>query len=170
MKTIVEALRCSSLPSKGICDLDCPWCAKGEVDPDFPLKADVVIDGVEYWIFCNCEKMALDAADELEKAQTMLDYQRSAMRTAGDGVSIINAALGLCGEAGEVADIVKKATFQGHELDKERVCEELGDVLWYVALAAEAMGTTVEELMRQNIEKLRKRYPDGFDPEMSIHR
>lgn len=100
----------------------------------------------------------------------MQDYQKNAMRTAGDGVSIINAALGLCGEAGEVADIVKKATFQGHELDKERICEELGDVLWYVALAAEAMGTTVEELMRQNIEKLRKRYPDGFDPERSIHR
>lgn len=100
----------------------------------------------------------------------MQDYQKLAMRTAGDGVSIINAALGLCGEAGEVADIVKKATFQGHELDKERICEELGDVLWYVALAAEAMETTVEELMRQNIEKLKRRYPDGFDPERSRNR
>ena len=65
---------------------------------------------------------------------------------------------------------MKKATFQGHELDKERTCEELGDVLWYVALAAEAMGTTVEELMRGNIEKLKRRYPDGFDPERSRNR
>ena len=64
----------------------------------------------------------------------------------------------------------KKYLYQGHEFDREHMAEELGDVCWYVAELATGLGATLEEVMAQNIEKLRKRYPDGFDAERSVHR
>ncbi len=103
---------------------------------------------------------------------TVNDYQRSALRTANgaNGINLTNAALGLAGESGEVADIVKKHCFQGHDLDEDHVAEELGDILWYVAVGAEAIGLTLGEVAERNIEKLKKRYPDGFDKARSINR
>lgn len=106
---------------------------------------------------------------------TINEYQIEAMRTAS-GMNyenhgmLINAALGLCGESGEVADIIKKATFQGHELDVVHVAKELGDVAWYLAVGARAIGYDLETIMQMNVEKLRARYPDGFDAEKSQHR
>lgn len=97
------------------------------------------------------------------------EYQKLAVRTANI-VNIVNAALGLCGEAGEVADLVKKWQYQGHNLDKKKVIEELGDVCWYVAVASEALGIDLEEVMRRNVEKLKARYPSGFDVNNSINR
>ena len=109
---------------------------------------------------------------------TIDEYQQAALRTANvsaykDALSAMtNAALGLCGESGEVADIVKKATFQGHdfESEKEHVVKELGDVAWYLALGAWAVGVPLSEIFELNIEKLKRRYPDGFDAERSMHR
>jgi NTP pyrophosphatase (non-canonical NTP hydrolase) len=83
---------------------------------------------------------------------------------------LINGVLGLCGESGEVADIVKKATFQGHELDVAHIAKELGDVAWYLAVAANSIGYDLETIMQMNIDKLKKRYPEGFDSERSQHR
>ena len=106
---------------------------------------------------------------------TINEYQGLAMRTAS-GMNyenhglLMNGALGLCGESGEVADIVKKVVFQGHELDVEHVAKELGDVAWYLAVSASAIGCDLETIMRMNIEKLKKRYPEGFDTERSQHR
>lgn len=106
---------------------------------------------------------------------TINEYQALAMRTAS-GMNyenygmLMNGALGLCGESGEVADLVKKATFQGHELDVEHVAKELGDVAWYLAVSATAIGVDLETIMKMNIDKLRKRYPDGFSSERSQHR
>lgn len=100
-------------------------------------------------------------------------YQAQAMRTAGEFSHedyLLNAALGLCGESGEVADLIKKYRFQGHELDTAKLIKELGDVQWYIALAASALGVSLSEIMMRNIEKLRERYPDGFDPERSRNR
>ncbi len=105
---------------------------------------------------------------------TINEYQQLARRTSNNQLSqsdhLINGALGLCGEAGEVADLIKKATMQGHVLDRERVCEELGDVCWYLAETAIALGISLDDIMQCNIAKLRRRYPDGFDPERSVHR
>ena len=102
------------------------------------------------------------------------EYQRLAMRTKpvyyGDNDQLINAALGLCGEAGEFADLLKKYLYQGHVLDDECLIKELGDVLWYISLAADEMGVTLSEVMEKNIDKLRKRYPEGFDAERSRNR
>ena len=105
---------------------------------------------------------------------TINEYQQMALRTENGMVQIFprifNVALGLCGESGEVADLVKKWAFQGHPKDHEKVAEELGDICWYIAIAADALGLTLEEIMCRNIEKLKRRYPDGFETERSVNR
>ena len=106
---------------------------------------------------------------------TINEYQNEAMRTASgmnyeNNGMLINAALGICGEGGEVADIVKKATFQGHELDNEHIAKELGDVCWYIAVGARAIGYDLETIMQMNVDKLKARYPEGFKSEQSLHR
>jgi len=107
---------------------------------------------------------------------TFQQYANDAERTARpypDGREhLMRAALGLCGESGEFADLVKKANFhgEGHALDKEKATKELGDVLWYVADAAAALGISLEDVAKMNRDKLRKRYPDGFQPKASAQR
>lgn len=101
------------------------------------------------------------------------EYQKLALRTASkEGMDnpILNGVLGLVGESGECADLVKKNLFQGHYIDKTRMAKELGDVAWYLALTAYGLGYELEDILRMNIEKLRARYPDGFDTEHSQHR
>lgn len=104
---------------------------------------------------------------------TLNEYQQAAMRTEG-GLApselLMNAALGICGEGGEVADLVKKAAFQGHYLNREHVAKELGDCFWYLAVGAEAIGYTLEEIGQMNMAKLEARYPNGFEAERSLHR
>ena len=78
--------------------------------------------------------------------------------------------MGLCGEAGEVIDLVKKHLHQGHPLNKEQLIKELGDVAWYLAEAAYALGVDLDTVCAGNISKLKKRYPEGFDKERSINR
>lgn len=101
------------------------------------------------------------------------EFQALAMRTASglDAAGLIlNGVMGLNGEAGECIDIVKKHLFQGHDLDKEKLIDELSDVLWYAAITSEGLGVTLDDVMRHNVEKLQKRYPNGFSAERSIHR
>ena len=106
----------------------------------------------------------------------MKEYQKLAMRTDdpqkyNSGLNrLINALMGLNGEAGEAIDLLKKALFQGHELEKDKLIEELGDNLWYLAEAAETIGVTLEDIANANLLKLLKRYPDGFKEEDSINR
>lgn len=82
----------------------------------------------------------------------------------------IHAALGMAGECGEVSDMIKKWIFHEAELDQEHLKKEIGDVLWYIALMCNAFEWDLDEIMEMNIEKLRRRYPDGFDPDRSAHR
>lgn len=104
----------------------------------------------------------------------MDNYQELAMVTKNKKLplseQIANAALGLAGEAGEVADMIKKWKFQGHLLDPKDIAKELGDICWYVALMSESIGLSFDEILEMNIEKLRKRYPEGFSAERSINR
>jgi NTP pyrophosphatase (non-canonical NTP hydrolase) len=99
------------------------------------------------------------------------EYQQMAARTAAkhDG-ELANYGLGIAGEAGEVADLIKKAVFHGHPIDKNVVKKELGDVLWYVSQIARLAGLTLDEVAAGNIDKLYKRYPKGFSSEASINR
>ena len=105
---------------------------------------------------------------------TINEYQKLAMTTKNPALSqkdvLINGVMGLCGESGEAIDIVKKHLAHGHELDREALIKELGDVAWYLAETATALDITLEEVLERNIEKLRKRYPEGFSTERSIHR
>lgn len=84
---------------------------------------------------------------------------------------VLNGVLGLAGESGECCDIVKKNRFQGHELNREHLIEELGDVMWYIAETASGLGVTLEEVAQYNLDKLHKRYHGNhFNKEDSIHR
>lgn len=109
---------------------------------------------------------------------TINEYQRLALRTESwpedmecfPEMRLLQGLMGLCGESGEAMDMLKKAIFQGHELNKEHLAKELGDISWYLAVSADAIGYDLEKVFRMNIEKLKARYPDGFDPEKSINR
>lgn len=101
------------------------------------------------------------------------EYQKEALRTAGTdslGDLMVNGVMGLAGESGECVDLLKKHLFQGHTLDKEHLAKELGDIAWYLAVTAHVIGYNLETIFQMNVDKLRKRYPDGFDPDRSQHR
>lgn len=107
---------------------------------------------------------------------TFNEYQKLAMRTASDRTNdswmtqFDTGVLGLNGEAGEIADDWKKFKYHGHQFDKNKMVKELGDILWYVACAAEGIDMSMEEIAEANIEKLEKRYPTGFDTQRSVNR
>lgn len=122
---------------------------------------------------------------------TGIDYQRSAMRT-NDGKAtsrlmekvsdntefpwdtdvggVLNGCLGLSGEVGEFNDMVKKWIFHEKEFDPDHAMKELGDVLWYVAMICHSFGWNLNTIMQMNVDKLKARYPEGFDVEKSAHR
>lgn len=102
------------------------------------------------------------------------EYQEAAARTRKPnrayGDEAADSGLGVAGEAGEVADYLKKVVFHGHPLDVETIQKELGDILWYVADLATIHGLTLSEIATANIEKLKLRYPEGFSTERSVER
>lgn len=102
------------------------------------------------------------------------EYQNLAMTTLNPALSnkdvLINGVMGLCGESGEAIDIVKKWLAQGHELDREKLAKELGDIAWYLAETAWALEIPLEQILQGNLDKLKKRYPEGFDSARSINR
>lgn len=105
---------------------------------------------------------------------TINEYQQLAMVTLNKDLDekevLINGVMGLCGESGEAIDLVKKWLSQGHELDKDKLIGEIGDVAWYIAEIATALGVTLEDVLARNINKLKQRYPEGFDYDRSINR
>ena len=105
---------------------------------------------------------------------TVNEYQKLAMVTLNPALDrkdvLINGVMGLCGEAGEAIDIVKKHLHQGHNLDREGLIKELGDIAWYLAETAYALDVSLEKVLRGNIDKLKARYPEGFETEKSVNR
>lgn len=122
---------------------------------------------------------------------TGIEYQQSAMRTndgkatirlldkVGDHTEfpwdtdvggVLNGCLGLSGEVGEFNDMVKKWIFHEKEFDPDHAMKELGDVLWYVAMICHSFGWNLNTIMQMNVDKLKARYPEGFDVEKSAHR
>ena len=105
---------------------------------------------------------------------TINEYQKLAMRTLNPALEkkdvLINGVMGLCGESGEAIDLVKKHLAQGHPLDREALLKELGDVAWYLAETAWALDADLESVLAGNIEKLRRRYPEGFEAQRSRER
>lgn len=105
---------------------------------------------------------------------TINEYQKLAMTTLNPALDkkdvLINGVMGLCGESGEAIDIVKKHLAQGHELDREHLIKELGDIAWYLAEVAYVLDVDLEEVLTRNIDKLKARYPEGFSVEKSVNR
>ena len=107
---------------------------------------------------------------------TINEYQKAALTTEPPFeedeclLRIINGVMGLNGEAGECIDIVKKHLFQGHDLDTDHLAKELGDVAWYLAVTADAIGYNLETILQMNISKLKARYPNGFVSDRSTNR
>ena len=116
---------------------------------------------------------------------TGIEYQKLAMRT-NDGNSshrlefmnsvntkfgdVVNGCLGLAGEAGETLDMIKKWVFHEKELDIEHLEKEIGDVMWYVAMLCESFGFNLDKIMQMNVDKLKARYPEGFDTDRANNR
>ena len=105
---------------------------------------------------------------------TINEYQELAMRTCGIPYEqkkdmLRHAVFGLTSEAGEVAGILQKE-YQGHTIDRDHIMKELGDCTWMIAEACQALDIKLEDVMKLNIDKLKARYPSGFDSEKSIHR
>jgi NTP pyrophosphatase (non-canonical NTP hydrolase) len=98
---------------------------------------------------------------------TLDEYQRLAMRTHNSKISenqmLSNYTLGLAGEVGEVAEPIKKFLYHGKTLDKEHLAKELGDLLWYVAGVSYVLGLSLDDIAVGNIEKLKARWPEGFN-------
>lgn len=105
---------------------------------------------------------------------TLNEYQDLAQRTSNRALEmkghLFNGVLGLVGEAGECADLMKKHYYQdGREIYTDLI-DELGDVLWYIAETASALDVTLDSIAQHNIEKLTRRYPEGFSADRSLHR
>lgn len=106
------------------------------------------------------------------------EYQKLAMRTCNLSNCkqsimfsdiLCHGVFGLASEAGEVAGLLQKV-YQGHKFDKEHMKKELGDCMWMIAEICTALDFSLDDVMQTNIDKLKARYPDGFDPEKSLHR
>lgn len=106
--------------------------------------------------------MQLNEYQELAKVRARPDPDTN--------MNLLNWALGLGGEVGEFQDLVKKMTFHRHPVPGEKLANELGDVLWYLALAADSLSYTLEDIAQMNLDKVARRYPDGFSPERSGNR
>lgn len=107
---------------------------------------------------------------------TINEYQKEALKTESgirhnDNTDrLLNGLMGLNGEAGEAIDLLKKHFYQGHDLDKKHIAKELGDIAWYIALSADAIGYDLETILQMNVDKLRARYPNGFEDDRSKKR
>ena len=104
---------------------------------------------------------------------TVNEYQQAAARTINpelDATATINhAVFGLNSEAGEIAGIYQKI-YQKHPIDFDALQKEIGDAAWFLAELCTAYGWSLEVVLQKNIDKLKKRYPDGFSGERSLHR
>lgn len=102
------------------------------------------------------------------------EYELHAMRTAKDmgtmQLNMIHAAMGLSGESGEFTDAIKKYAVYGKPLDVHNCVEELGDIMWFVALACKTLNITMSEVMYHNVQKLQLRYPDKYSDVAAISR
>jgi NTP pyrophosphatase (non-canonical NTP hydrolase) len=111
-----------------------------------------------------------DRYQELAHVTEVKDYSDALHRMTLEYIRLEHAAKGLATEAGEFHDALKKHLFYGRPLDKENLKEELGDLMWYVALAANALGVPLSSILEANVAKLQRRYPQGFTEAAAIER
>ena len=136
------------------------------------IRAIIVACLLPFWGFCCVLFYWLVRKIKARHAYNVNVYQEQTKRTANPETDLINCCFGLVGETGEVVDLVKKHLYQGHTMEgiQPRVKKELGDVMWYVCMTANLCGLQMNEVLEENMSKLRARYPEGFSVERSINR
>jgi len=101
--------------------------------------------------------------------RTQCDHKKALERTNRTSTRIAHGLLGLMGELGELAGAYEHWIYYGHgAMDLTNLKEELGDVLWYVALLCNAVGLSMDDVMGANISKLRQRFPDKFESTLAL--
>jgi NTP pyrophosphatase (non-canonical NTP hydrolase) len=102
--------------------------------------------------------------------QTYLTESERTMVQKGHDMNLLHGAIGICTEAGELLDAFKKKLYYGKELDVTNVKEEIGDMMWYVAILMRELNLDFDELLQINIDKLRARYPEKFSEANALNR
>lgn len=119
----------------------------------------------------NCTEYMKEADKTApEFSRNLTDYETNVLKMNAKQATVLNAIIGLVGEAAEIQDAYKKMVFQGHPFSEEKIIDELGDVFWYAALLCKALNITFEDVFDYNIKKLRKRYGDHFESSKSVNR
>lgn len=116
------------------------------------------------------ENRMMNNADEYQQLAKRTLWDKPEQSLTDKEIMQIWVAMGLAGEAGEVSDYIKKGIFHRHGIDKEKLKDELGDQLWYLVMTADLFGLSLSEIMQFNIDKLKKRYPNGFNYSDSVNR
>lgn len=128
----------------------------------------IIREALDVWAMYKADQPASEKV-----TMTMNVYQKLAARTINHDNSPaemeMHALHGMCGEIGELHSLYQKM-YQGHQFDKEHAMKELGDLLWFVAEYCTACDITLEDVAKANIEKLKARYPEGFEAYKSLHR
>lgn len=135
-------------------------------------KFDSIENAHAYLIASGSDSPWHDAANDA-RVTGLDEYQKYTLRTAGDIYGegwIVEKLLGLSEECGETLGLIKKAEFHGRALDRDALKKELGDVLWYLSTIAHFYNLTLSDVATANVDKLRKRYPQGFNVEASLNR
>lgn len=128
------------------------------------------LDGFHQFVYINLGERYLIKEQLWITVENYQDDVKRTIRPASMDKLLDMGALGLAGESGEVVDIIKKHLYHGHALDKEKMKEELGDVLWYLTMLGGLVDVSLTEIMEHNVHKRQKRYPNGFSKERSINR
>lgn len=113
------------------------------------------------------QRHAMRTNDEMSTARLELSIDKNSKYDMG---GIVMATMGLSGEVGELNDMIKKWIFHKSDMDITHAKKELGDIMWYIACMAESFGWSLDEIMQMNIDKLKARYPEGFDIDRANHK
>jgi NTP pyrophosphatase (non-canonical NTP hydrolase) len=140
---------------------ECWWCLLSELNNDSTSKLEAVVFKRED------EPMEANEYQELA-SRTLID--KPDFELTINEIMLVWNALGLAGEAGEVANTIKKSVFHRHGINTETIMEELGDVLWYISAICTKLNISLEDVMKNNVGKLKSRYPNGYSSEDSINR
>ena len=118
----------------------------------------------------NAWKFAVEERTSMDWEVYLMNSARTINQELSTEQQISNAIFGLHGELGEVTDLIKKHLYQGHTISKDRLDEEIGDVMFYLAWLCRLYEVDLEKVLYQNFIKLYKRYPEGFDVVKSVER
>lgn len=111
-----------------------------------------------------------DYTQSVLSTESPIDTALITRASQNDALRLLHSGLGLCTESGEFVDALKKHIFYGRPLDRNNLKEELGDIVYYIALAADELNVDLDKLLQSNILKLKSRYPEGYKHASALNR